>query len=155
VPETSKSGFFGGSWPFCADNGPVNAPRGLGADGRRYWRGAVATLEAIGLDVEPVAEPLGRLCVLVDDLAAARGAWDGRFTDAGSAGQERKHPLVGVMADLRREILELEGELALTPAGQRKLGRPLFGGRPPGAASAPDRAARPPRWQLKAVETGA
>ncbi len=93
--------------------------------------------------------------MLVDDLAAARAGWDGRFTDSGSAGQERKHPLVGVMADLRREILELETELALTPAGQRKLGRSPVGGRPAGAASAKDRAAWPPVRQLKAVEPGA
>lgn len=133
----------------------MNAPRGLGSDGRRYWRQAVSTLGAAGLDVELVAEPLARACQLVDDLAAARAVWDGQFTDIGSAGQERKHPLVGVMADLRREILEIETELALTPGGQRKLGRSPVGGRPPGAASAKDRAAWPPVRQLRTVGPGA
>jgi phage terminase small subunit len=130
----------------------VNAPRGLGPDGRRYWRQATATLEAVALDVELVAEPLGRLCVLVDDLAAARAAWDGRFTALGSKDQEIKSPMLVAMGDLRREILELEGELALTPAGQRKLGRSPVGGRPAGAVSAPDRASSGPRGALHVVE---
>lgn len=121
----------------------VHAPRGLGEHGRRAWRRYAATLEGFAVDVEAVAEPLQRLCQVVDDLARARDLWTqhGQVpVGKGSMGQLVENPLIKVQAGFRREILELEGALGLTVAA-RSSQRPAGWAR--GHARAADRAARP------------
>jgi P27 family predicted phage terminase small subunit len=128
--------------------GPMKCPQGLGPDGRRAWRRALATMDAVATDADLYEEQLERLAFLRDDLALARRRWVARkrpLTEAGSTGQHVPHSLLRVQSDLRKEISGLESELGLTLASQRKLGRAVRGGRPAGAASAPDRRQAPAR----------
>src|SRR5437660_537342 len=62
------------------------------------------------------------------------------------------HPVVAQIALARREAAELATLLGLDPTGRLRLARHIGAGRPPGAASAADRVAGPPRRRLRAVE---
>ena len=119
---------------------------------------ARATLEAIG---EPLELSLGA----IDRYAAAVAAWaslEAQWEHAGRPGTalggatgnaQVPHPLVAQIAIARREAAQLASLLGLDPLGRLKLARHIGAGRPPGAASAPDRAATgPPRRRLRAVE---
>jgi hypothetical protein len=128
--------------------GVVKVPQGLGPDGRRAWRRAVTTMAAIAVDADLFEGQLERLANLADDLALARKRWIAKrrpLVEQGSAGQNVIHSLVRVQAELSKQILTLETELGLTLVGQRKTGHGVRGGRPQGAASAPDRAGSPSR----------
>lgn len=98
----------------------------------------------------------------IDRYAAAVAAWrvlEHQWTDlgrpgttlGGATGQAHvPHPLVSQIAVARREAAQLGSMLGLDPRGRQKLSRRVGAGRPPGAASAPDRAA-PPRRTLRSV----
>jgi phage terminase small subunit len=119
------------------------------------YQEAHATLEAIG---EPPELNTGA----IDRYAAAMVVWqtleaewerDGRPGTAlgGATGSaEVPHPLITQIAGARREAAILGAALGLDPRGRQKLSRRVGAGRPPGAASAADRAA-PPRRRLRAV----
>lgn len=83
--------------------------------------------------------------VLLDDimlrLEEIRAAWDeaGRpLLARGSMGQDVEHPLVKLLRDTEAHLHRLQGGKGV-------------GGRPVGAASAPDRVEGPPKVRLKAV----
>lgn len=102
------------------------------------------------------AEPLGRYARAVDDVARIRAEWrvagEPATTD-GSQGQIVAHPIPAILDRAERRAQELGESLGLDPQSRRRLARHVGAGRPPGAASAPDRAAAaPPRRRLKAVE---
>jgi hypothetical protein len=93
---------------------------------------------------------------LNDDRALARRRWIAKkrpLVEQGSTGQQIPHSLLRVQAELGKQILVLESELGLTLLGQRKAGRAVRGGRPPGTASTPDRA-RPPRRRGNLIPLG-
>jgi hypothetical protein len=126
----------------------VDMPEKLGTDGKRAWRRAVATMEAIAVDVDLFEAQLERLALLHDDLALARRRWINKkrpMVDRGSTGQEVPSVLLRVQAELAKQILELETQLGLTLMAQRRSGHGVRGGRPAGSASAPDRAQPPMR----------
>jgi P27 family predicted phage terminase small subunit len=134
----------------------VRPPSGLTAAARAAWQEAVATLAEIG-----EAPELSRGAL--DRYARAVGVWRQLERDwvklgrpalalGGATGKvEVPHPLLGQIALARREAATLGGLLGLDPQGRRKLSRRVGAGRPPGAASAPDRAA-PPRRVLRSVQ---
>ncbi len=82
------------------------APRGLEAEGRRFWRSVTAEFE---LDVKE-AVLLDTACRLIDDLARLQKALGGEPTIVkGSTGQARAHPL---LAEMRAHRLALEKVLS-------------------------------------------
>lgn len=112
-------------------------------------------MQATAVDAELFEAPLERLALLNDDLALARRRWVARkcpLAEGGSTTNRVPHVLLRVQGDLGRQILQLEQELALTPTAQRKIGRGVRGGRPQGAASAPDRAQPPRRRSSSSVK---
>jgi hypothetical protein len=132
----------------------MRTPAGLGPDGKRALRRAIATMEATGTDADLFEEPLTRLAELHDDLALARRRWVAKrrpMSEKGSTGQQIPSVYLRVMSDLRKEISGLETELALTVLSQRKAGRAVRG-RPPGAASAADRRQPPTRRRAEVVK---
>jgi len=123
--------------------------------GRAAWREAVSTLEQLGEDAELSRGALDRYAFAVSAWRELERQWveAGRPATSfgGSTGSvEVPHPLVGQLAQARSHAADLGERLGLDPQGRRKLSRRAGAGRPPGAASAPDRAA-PPRRRLKAV----
>lgn len=118
---------------------------------------AHATLAQIG---EPVALSEGaieRYAAAVAVVATLEAHWerDGRpaMTLGGATGSaEVPHPLPAQIALARREAAQLGAQLGLDPLSRMKLARHIGAGRPPGAASAADRASGPPRRRLRAVE---
>lgn len=76
-------------------------------------------------------------------LAAIHDEWvrlECPLLAVGSTGQTTEHPLVKMLREHEAHCDRLAKALA-----------PALRGRPPGAASAPDRAGEPPRVKLKAV----
>jgi P27 family predicted phage terminase small subunit len=134
----------------------LRPPRGLNPTGRAAWRRAVAVLRELGEDPGLSAEPLAAFARAAGDAAELRAQWRAAGSPAttdGSAGQLVAHPIVPLLERSERWAHELGEALGLDPQSRRKLARRVGSGRPPGAASAPDRvAAAPPRRQLKAVE---
>jgi P27 family predicted phage terminase small subunit len=134
----------------------LRPPERLGAAARAAWRRAVGVLRELGEDPALSAEPLAAYARAAGDAAHLRARWrklGSPVTTEGSRGQLAVHPLVGEIERAERWAHELGESLGLDPQSRRRLARRVGSGRPPGAASAPDRvAAAPPRRQLKAVE---
>ena len=117
---------------------------------------AIATLEAIGEPVELNQGAIERYAAAVGAWASVEAQWvhAGRpaLTLGGATGSASvPHPLLAQIALARREAAQLASLLGMDPLGRLKLARHVGPGRPPGAASAPDRAAGPPRRRLRAV----
>jgi phage terminase small subunit len=132
----------------------MRPPQGLDPAARAAWTRAAGVLADIGEDVELNAEPLRLYAVAAGELAALRRAWatDGRATVRSAHGGEVAHPLLKAVEVHARLVADLGRALGLTPEGRRRSGRSVRGGRPPGAASAPDRAAVPRRSLLRSVQ---
>lgn len=118
---------------------------------------AEATLAAIGEPVELSAGAIERYAAAVAAVASLQAHWEheGRpvMTLGGATGSaEVPHPLPAQIALARREAAALGAQLGLDPLSRMKLARHIGAGRPPGAASAADRAAGPPRRRLRAVD---
>jgi hypothetical protein len=115
----------------------VKAPKGLGAAGRKAWRGACAALEAAGLEPGLQIGALERYAASADRLAVVEAAWIelGRPTVAeGSKQQVIAHPLLRELRDETRAVAELAKQLLpAQPSGW-----------PRGSARSPDRQARGP-----------
>jgi Phage terminase, small subunit len=136
---------------------PLDTAEVAARAGARARAEAEATLAALG-------EPLGLNAGAVDRYAAAVAAWaslEAQWEHAGRPGvalggatgsAHVPHPLLAQIALARREAAQLATLLGLDPTGRLRLARHIAAGRPPGAASAPDRAAGPPRRRLRAVE---
>lgn len=131
----------------------------LAADAEAAARAeAQATLEAIGEPLELSTGAVDRYALAVAGWRTLEAQWAqlGRpaTTLGGATGTAQvPHPLIAQIAVARREAALLGGMLGLDPRGRHVLSRRVGAGRPPGAASAPDRvAAAPPRRQLRAVE---
>jgi P27 family predicted phage terminase small subunit len=136
----------------------MRPPEGLDAAGRAAFRRAVATLAELGEPPELSADAVHAYALAVSEARTLEREWrklGASGVREGPRGGVYEEPLLRAIDRAQRRAGELAGELGLTPAARRKLGHAVRGGRSPGAASAPDRAARPPRWQLKAVEPGA
>ena len=133
----------------------MKPPARLGLLGKAAWREAEATLVELGEDPALSAGALARYAFAVSAWRELERQWLelGRpaTTVGGSTGSvEVPHPLVAQLVSARAHAAELGERLGLDPQARRKLSRRAGAGRPPGAASAPDRAA-PPRRRLKAV----
>lgn len=116
---------------------------------------ARATLDAIGEDPELSAGAIGRYAAAMVVWKLLEADWErlGRPGTAlgGATGFGTVvHPLIPQIASARRDVSQLGAALGLDPNGRQRLSRQVGAGRPPGAASAPDRAA-PPRRRLRAV----
>lgn len=127
------------------------------AAGDRARAEAEATLAMLGEPVELSAGAVDRYVAAVTAWAAIEAQWEhaGRPATAlgGATGTAQvPHPLLAQIAVARREASQLATLLGMDPLGRMKLSRHIGAGRPPGAASAPDRAAGPPRRRLRAVE---
>jgi P27 family predicted phage terminase small subunit len=133
----------------------LRAPRGLDPAGQATWRSARQTLEAIGENPALSRGAIDRYAAAVSMVAALRAEWKRLGHPAvltGSRGGVSAHPLPRMIERAERQAAELGELLGLSPLARRKLGRHVQGGRPPGAASAPDRAA-PPRRALRTAGT--
>ncbi len=86
------------------------APGGLGARGRRFWRGVTAGFELSEAELELLVEA----CRLLDTLEVleAAVAVDG-VTTVGSRGQVRVHPAVGALQSGRATLGRLLAQLDL------------------------------------------
>jgi hypothetical protein len=118
---------------------------------------AQSTLAAIGEPLELSAGAVDRYAAAVGIVASLEAHWDheGRpvMTLGGATGSAAvPHPLPAQIALARREAAQLGAQLGLDPLSRMKLARHIGAGRPPGAASAADRAAGPPRRRLRAVQ---
>jgi hypothetical protein len=126
---------------------PLRAPRGLTAAGRRAWRDAVATLEAVGLDPALHVGTLERYAASVARLAVIEAEWrqaGSPATAKGSTGQTIAHPLLRELRDETRAVEQLADSLRSTPAA-------AMAGWRRGNARSPDRQYRPPRRSGKVV----
>lgn len=103
----------------------------LNAAGRKARDRAVASLTTNGL--ESFRDVVDAYARAVDTADRIRVAWE-------KAGCDPKSDLVASARAQERTVAFLARQLRLTPAEARRTGVP---GRPPGAASAPDRAAQP------------
>jgi P27 family predicted phage terminase small subunit len=130
----------------------VNAPRTLDPAGRAAWREAVAILVELGEDVEINTAALRAYAHAESVATSVRAQWQAnpRAMLTGGRGAKTANPVLRELERVERLAAELHDAFGLTPAGRRKLSRSVRGGRPAGAASAPDRA-RPARRRLRAV----
>jgi P27 family predicted phage terminase small subunit len=131
----------------------LQPPDGLDAAGRAAFARAVRVLELTGEDVNASREPLAAYARAVSDMERLRRRWktlQHRILTKGSTGQTVVHPLVGAIEKAERWAADCGAALGLDPASRQKMSRRVGAGRPPGGASAPDRAA-PARRRLKAV----
>jgi len=134
----------------------MRPPAKLTPAGRAAWREARATLVELGEPPELSAGALDRYAFAVAAWRELERQWfeQGRPATSlgGSTGSvEVPHPLVAQVAQAREHAASLADRLGLDPQSRRRLSRRVAGaGRPPGAASAPDRAA-PSKRRLKAV----
>jgi phage terminase small subunit len=127
----------------------VNAPKGLGANGRRAWRTACAGLEPVGLDPVLHVGTLERYAHSVDRLATVQAAWEqlgSPATTTGSVGQITGHPLLRELRDETRAVEQLADSLRLTPAAGAMAGWRR------GHARSPDRQARGPAKVVRLSE---
>lgn len=137
---------------------PLNVVAIANAAGDQARAEAQATLTALGEPVEMSAGAVDRYAAAVAAWASLEAQWEhaGRPGVAlgGATGTAQvPHPLLAQIALARREAAQLASLLGMDPTGRMKLSRHVGAGRPPGAASAPDRAAAgPPRRRLRAVE---
>lgn len=116
---------------------------------------ARATLVALGEEPAQSAGAIERYASAVGAFVALEREWEraGRpgLSEGGSTGLVLvPHPLVAELALARREAAHMGGLLGLDPRG-RSVMRRRAGGRPQGAASAPDRAAPPPVRTLRGI----
>jgi P27 family predicted phage terminase small subunit len=121
----------------------MRAPRGLTATGKHAYIDAVRVLEQLGEDPELSRGAIERYASAVDELHILQRAWKHEGspgTTLNSRGVTIAHPLPAVIAKAERSAADLADRLGLTPKARRSLR--LSVGRPPGAASAPDRAVR-------------
>jgi P27 family predicted phage terminase small subunit len=121
----------------------LEPPRGLDATGRAAWRRAVATLVELGEDPRLSYTALWLYADAAAMAALLRREWrrdGGAGMVVGPRGGRSEHPLLKPLRQAERHAHELGEALGLSPAGRRKLGTRTVGGRPAGAASAPDRA---------------
>jgi len=128
----------------------VNPPRGLSAPARAAWREAVATLSAVSEDPELSRGAIGRYAAAVEQCDTLETQWRAAGRPGtglgGATGQASvPHPLLAQMLAARKQAAELGDVLGLDPQARRRLSRRTGAGRPPGAASAQDRAPSPRR----------
>lgn len=131
------------------DKDVVKTPRALGREGRRAWRDAVATLEAVGIDPALHVGTLERYARSVDRLATVQMAWEQAGSPAtakGSTGQVTAHPLLRELRDETRAVEQLADSLRLTPAAGATAGWRR------GHARSPDRQARGPAKVVRLSE---
>ena len=118
----------------------LQPPRRLGPAGRSAWRHARDVLEHIGEHPEMSKGALDLYASTVDMVARLRRQLaDDGLVLTGPRGGVRVHPLVRTIERAEREAHLYGQALGLDPMSRRKLGMRAAGGRPPGAASAPDR----------------
>jgi P27 family predicted phage terminase small subunit len=137
---------------YNGENPGVNAPRSLDSAGRSAWRSAVAVLREIAEDPELSASALLAYAHAESVAASLREQWrvDPRAVLTGGRGAKAANPILRELERAEKLAAELREALGLTPAGRRRIGRAVQGGRPAGAASARDRA-QPPRRRGKVV----
>lgn len=126
----------------------MEPPRGLEAEGRRAYEGAVATLDKLGHDPTLYGAAIGRYARACDTLATLRRGWVARGRPVVATGSRKSpiaHPLVRAIADQERHVQMLGESLLLTPEARHKAGRTA--GRPQGASQSPDRRLRAVRWR--------
>jgi len=125
--------------------GAMRPPDGLDATGRAAFRDAAAVLAAIGEDPELCAGAIRRYAAAVSEARLLEREWRAKEgvkgVRKGPRGGIAPEPLLSAIDRAERRAQELAAELGLTPAARRRIGRQVQGGRPQGAASAPDRAA--------------
>lgn len=99
------------------------APRGLGAEGRRFWRSLVADYEFTAGELVLLEKAARTL----DDVARIEGELAGApLTVAGSTGQVRPHPLLAELRGMRALFASLLRSLALDHGeDETPRGRPL------------------------------
>jgi phage terminase small subunit len=110
-------------------------------------------LEALGEDPELCAEPLAAYGRAMAAVAQLRKQWrtGGQLgTILGARGQPIVNPALVALERAERWAAECGAALGLDPQARRRLSRRAGAGRPPGGASAPDRAA-PTRRRLRSV----
>jgi phage terminase small subunit len=96
------------------------APRGLGPDGRKFWRSVTSEYLLSPAELGILARAcrcLDRLSAMDDELAAA-----GSMITAGSTGQEKPHPLLASLDQAERTLDVLIRALAL-PLPDEKQGK--------------------------------
>ena len=121
-------------------------PAGLTPSGRRAFRRAVGALGIHATeDRAEQAERYARACDLAARLTADWEKLDRPSTDLGGATGRTlvAHPLVAMIREAEKDAAKFWDDLGLKPA--RAQGRPV------GSASAPDRAAAPPK--LRSVKS--
>jgi hypothetical protein len=116
---------------------------------------AEETLAAIGEPPELNIGAIERYAAAVVVWQTLEAEWEragrpGTALGGATGSAQVPHPLIGQITVARREAALLGAALGLDPRGRQKLARRIGAGRPPGAASAPDRA-QPPRRRLRAV----
>jgi hypothetical protein len=112
----------------------------------------MAALEAAGEDPQLSKGAVHRYAAAVSMAAVLERAWRAAGcpgTVVGPRGKEVEHPLVRALGRARGEAADLGDRLGLSPAARRRMGHGV--GRPPGAASAPDRTPRVPRRTTRKV----
>lgn len=122
----------------------MDAPEYLGDAGRSAW---LRALDVVPDDaVDTYIDLIERYARAVDMSARLRDDWekDGRTTVVTGNGMIRPHPLIAAIRDADHDAHKYGVALGLDLTKKRPTGRP------PGAASAPDRAAEPPRARSKA-----
>jgi P27 family predicted phage terminase small subunit len=119
----------------------LEPPRGLTPTARAAWRHAHDVLIQLGEEPTYSRGALDRYASAVDMAARLRAELRAdELVLRGSRGGIRVHPLVREVEKAEREAHLYGQALGLDPQSRRKLGMRPAGGRPPGAASAPDRA---------------
>ena len=128
----------------------LGAPKAANTAGKRAFREAIAVLTRIGEDPDANAQPLRRYALVISEMDALERSWaaGGRqATTTGSTGQPVRHPVLAVIADLRRQAGELERVLGLTVEARVAMNRRRGG---LGMGHAPDRRdtqyTPPQRW---------
>src|SRR5437660_1986393 len=118
---------------------------------------AEATLRALGEPLELSVGAVDRYAAAVAAWASLEAQWEhlgrpGTALGGATGSAQVPHPLLAQIALARRQAAELATLLGLDRTGRLRLARHIGAGRPPGAASAADRVAGPPRRRLRAVE---
>lgn len=115
-------------------------------EGRRAFDRACDTLEADGRDPAAIEEPLRRYARAADVAAKVREEWIADGSPATTlGGVTGKLLVVHPMVKAQQEVAEVANRLwrdLIYPPRRGQVGRPR------GSASAPDRAAAPPRLQM-------